>query len=107
MITNGFIIEKKLKENGKDEHGNSIPATETFGRKMPAFIRNKTYNYLSKSDEGNSYIKYSFEVMIEQQKHDFKQGGRIKLVREDETIGEFSIISIEPYTAVSMIQILV
>lgn len=86
------------------ETGFLIKASRSWGDPIECQYRANEYNNKGKAD-GNTFIVAKYVILIEQQTIDAEQ---IKLEDESGTsLGEFSIISIEPLAAVDQMKILV
>lgn len=103
IIENGTIQAKIMTEGGLDDNGNPIRPSEYWGVPIPCNIKTNQDSNRGKVD-GNTFTIAAYEILIELQPF---VGGRVKLVREGQELGEFSVQSSEPLTEVGITKILV
>lgn len=104
IIQNGNIEAKAKKGGGIDpETGYPIPATESWGQKIPCQYRANTHSNKGRSN-GEAFTVAAYEVLIDGEKFDAE---RVRLSDlSGRTIGEFSVMSAEPLAAVQTVKIL-
>lgn len=105
IITNG-TIQAKIKTGGgiDPETDYPIPPTVSWGELIPCQFRANNYSNRGKAN-GEAFTIASYEILIEEQPYD----AEMLVLRDDtgKTLGEFSVIEIEPLPAVCQLRILV
>lgn len=102
IIENGYISCKIVAGGGLVD-GNPVRQSEAWGEPIICHINTNMQNNKGLSN-GNSFTVASYEVLIEEQAFDAK---RIKLVKSNKDLGEFSVLSLEVLGVVGLIKITV
>lgn len=105
IIANG-TIETKIKTGGgiDPETDYPIPPTISWGNPIPCQYRANHYSKRGKAN-GEAFTVASYEILIEEQSYDAET---LRLRDLDgRTLGDLSVIEIEPLRAVCQIRILV
>ena len=102
IIVNG-TLRVKIKTDGELINGNPVRQSENWNVPIPCSIKINQRNNKGKVD-GNTFKVASYEILIDEQPFD---AAIIKLMREGEDLGEFSIQAIDPLSAVGAIKITV
>lgn len=106
IIPNGFIEVKRKTGGGIDpETGYPVkPGTVEWGDPIPCQFSANSHNWLGQTN-GEHFTVAQYEILIEEQPLDTEQ---IRLKRlSGETVGEFSIMEVEPLEAVCELRIMV
>lgn len=106
MIIQNGTIETKVKTGGgiNSATGHAVKPTSSWGNPIPCQFIPNSHNNLGVST-GQHYTQASYTVLIDEQTFVAEQI-RLKDMAGN-TIGEFSILSVEPLEAVCEIRILV
>ncbi|MCE8584881.1 hypothetical protein K0E99_17605 [Bacteroides fragilis] len=107
MIIENGTIETKAKTVGKIDPKTgypSKPSDVSWSDPIPCQYSANKYNKLGRVS-GEHFIRAEYSVLIEEQPFDAEQI-RLKDLNGN-VVGEFSVISVEPLTAVCEIRILV
>jgi hypothetical protein len=103
IFANGLIYPIIKTGGGITANGNPCQPSNSLGESIPCRIKENRRNNIGKLN-GNTFIIASYEILIDKQQFD---ANRVKLERFGHSLGEFSVISIEPLDAVNCIKILV
>lgn len=104
MKTNGTLSYQTLTTPGVNENGEPIPAQVTWSDPVPCLIKTNTDNRKGIYEDGE-FRQASFTVVLELK--DLPDFGRIKLTRYSEELGEYRIMTREPFPNFGRIQIMV
>lgn len=107
MIIGNGTIETKAKTVGKIDPKTgypSKPSDVSWGDPIPCQYSANKYNKLGRVS-GEHFIRAEYSVLIEEQPFDAEQI-RLKDLNGN-VVGEFSVISVEPLSAVCEIRILI
>lgn len=105
MRENGTLRYKTLYNNTPiDSNGDPLAASAYWSAAIPCLVRTISDTRKAKYEDGE-YRKMSFEVLVETA-HAFNASA-IQLERKGESLGEFSIISMEELPTVGRIRIYV
>lgn len=103
MRYNGTLRYETVTDGGIDEWGEPIGAKAEWSEPIPCSIKTNSDTRKGKYEDGK-FRQASFTVLVELQNIAFD---RVRLERQDEPLGDFNIISVEPLTSVGRIQIVV
>lgn len=104
MKTNGTLSYQTLTAPGVNEYGEPIPAQSEWSAPVACLIKTNTDNRKGVYEDGE-FRQASFTVLLElQELPDF---GRIRLTRHSESLGEYRIMTREPFPNFGRIQIMV
>lgn len=107
MRTNGKLQYQILSPGGIDDNGEPIAPTETWSDAIACSIKTNSDNRKGAYEDGE-FRMASFIVLLEADaKQNFESIKRIKLVRGDETLGEYRVICSEPLVTQGRFQIMV
>lgn len=105
IISNGTIEIKSKNGGGIDpQTGFPTPASASWGEPIQCQYKANRYNKLGRV-QGEHFTAAHYEVLIEEQPFEAEQV-RLKN-RSGETLGEFSIMEVEPLEAVCELRILI
>lgn len=110
MRENGLLYIKQAParsdgETGFDEDGNPIAGVPSYADPIPCYIRTVTDNRKGRYEDG-VFRQASFEVLLEQPGEHFT-ASVVKLERYGDSLGEYTVQSIEPITTQGRIRITV
>lgn len=110
MRTNGLLYIKNSSRllsgaTGFDDDGNPIVVDDKFLAPVPCNIRTITDGRTGVYEDGKFRVS-SFEILLEDMNEPFK-AKVVKLERFGETLGEYTVQSIEPFPTIGRIKILV
>lgn len=108
IIPNGTIEFIHSCPGSLDEDGYPSTSCQCYGPAVPCQYTANVRNSIGKTN-GETFVKASYAILVEwlNFKHD-DQTGRIRLrSRSGNTVGEYSVLDIEPLDAVCQLRILV
>lgn len=110
MRTNGYLYIKQSaaasgEATGFDGDGDPISGTPTFSSPIPCSIKTVTDSRKGRYEDG-IFRQASFEVLLEQPSEPFT-AKEIRLERFGETLGDYSVQSVEQATLLGRIIITV
>lgn len=104
MKTNGTLSYQTLTTPGVNEYGEPKPAQSTWSKPVPCLIKTNTDNRKGIYEDGE-FRQASFTVLLEMRVlPDFN---RIRLARHSEELGEYRIMTREPFPNFGRIQLMV
>lgn len=104
MKTNGTLSYQILSAGGVNELGEPLPVQSKWSTPEPCLIKTNTDNRKGVYEDGEFRLA-SFTVVLELK--DLPDFGRIKLTRYSEELGEYRIMTREPFPNFGRIQIMV
>lgn len=107
MRTNGTLQYQVLSPGGIDDNGEPIAHTETWSDAIACNIKTNSDNRKGVYEDGE-FRMASFIILLEADaKRKFENIKRVKLTRNDETLGEYRVICSEPLVTQGRFQIMV
>ena len=107
IIENGHIEVKHKKAGGIDDNGMPVPPTFSFGKPIRCQWWANSFSWRGRTSSGGHFTSASFEILVEAG-DGVELGEQLRLTDDrGRTIGEFSVMSIEPLQAVGQYRILV
>lgn len=106
IITNGKISALvKTGGGGLNKDGDPVAPSSHWAEPVPCNIRANRYSNKGVTN-GNTFVSASYEVLIETEEPFIAEQVRIE-TDGGKTLGEFSVLQIEPLPAVGCIKIVV
>ena len=105
MRVNGAIYYSTANNSNIDEYGEASALSTTWSGALPCSISVNSDNRIGRYDDG-VFHQASYTILLEMMPFRF-DADRVKLIFHGEDLGEFSVISIKPYTTMGRIEITV
>lgn len=103
IVENGKICAKIKTGGGLDAEGYPVRPSSSFGDPVPCNIKVNKNSLIGKAN-GNTFTVASYEILIEGNAYDAEA---VELLDSDgKSLGEFSVMQIEPLYAVGLVKIL-
>lgn len=104
MRTNGYIQVLQTSSGGFDDNGEPILGDAEWSESIPCHIQTLSDNRKSAYEDGR-HRSASFSILMECPFAD--KVSRVNLVRDDEELGEYDIISYEGIPGMGRVKIIV
>lgn len=104
MRHNGLIYNQILVGGGIDGNGEPIPAEQAWGEPIPCVVTTNSDSRKGKYEDG-MFRQASFTILLEGVVRE--PLSRIRLRREQEEVGEFDVLSVEPLSTIGRTKVIV
>lgn len=104
MRTNGTIQYDVMGQGGVNEYGEPMAAQCSWSDPIPCSVAVNSDTRKGTYEDGK-FRQASFTILIERQ--DLPEIHRVRIMRYEEDLGEYGIISIEPLALVGRVKLIV